>query len=220
MVEKNPADMMLLDHAAGTLPPSLDVMMASYVALNQDARASVEALTAVGGALLEDEDATTEIASDAFDLVMSRINDGDAPAETQPLSPVDAHTQAVVPLPLRRLLPGSLDSLKWKSRGGGVREYHLDTGSDGLKASLLWIAPGRSVPQHTHRGREYTLVLEGAYTDQKETVAAGDFVVNDSTDAHSPVADSALGCLCFAVTDAPLKFHGPLGWILNPFMRY
>jgi len=218
MVEKQTTEL-LLDHAAGTLSPSLDMLMASYAEVHPDAQASVNALHAVGGAMLEDIDGAP-LSSDALDILLDRLEDGDVEPARRPNPVMDARTRSTVPAPVRRLLPASLDKLKWKSIPGGVREYSLDTGDSGKKASLLWFAPGTSVPKHTHKGREYTLILEGAYTDENGRVEAGDFVINDGSNHHQPVADANIGCLCLAVTDAPLQFSGVLGWFINPFLRH
>lgn len=223
MVVRDSDNTLLLDHVTGALPPALDVMMASYVAMNGEAQSKFSALSAMGGALLEDMDDDVGVSSDALDVILDKIAEKGASSQTASRSVADSfdtRTKAVVPAPLRAMLPTSLDQLDWKARGAGVREFILPLGKSKLRASLLSIAPGKTIPHHTHKGREYTLVLDGAYTDEGGRVAAGDFIVNDCDDEHKPIADDKIGCLCFAVTDAPLQFSGPLGWIINPFLRH
>jgi putative transcriptional regulator len=34
------------------------------------------------------------------------------------------------------------------------------------------------------------------------------------------VADAGADCICLSFTDAPLRFTGPLGWVLNRLVRF
>ncbi len=78
---------------------------------------------------------------------------------------------------------------------------------------------GKKLPVHTHRGYEMTLVLTGAFTDKLGTYARGDFVELDDSTEHQPIIDDGEPCICLAVTDKPLRFTGPLGRLMNPFLR-
>ena len=91
---------------------------------------------------------------------------------------------------------------------------------DGVKATLMRIAPGCAMPRHTHDGREMLIVLEGGYSDEIGTYDVGDVAVANPEVVHRPVADPVEGCLCFAVTDARVKLTGPIGRVLNLFIRY
>jgi putative transcriptional regulator len=64
------------------------------------------------------------------------------------------------------------------------------------------------------------IVLEGGYSDEFGSYDAGDVAVANHEVVHRPVADPVEGCLCFAVTDARLKLTGPIGRVLNLFIRY
>ena len=232
MVVNDVANALLLDHAAGSLAEPLSLAVSTHIAINGEARAKYDALNEVGGVMIEEME-PAEISSDALSFIMSQLDAGDqasapvavpagdtAQASAPKSNIYDSRTRALVPEPLRGYLPTSLDDLPWKSRGRGVKEFSIETGSKGFSVSLLAIDPGRTIPAHTHRGREYTVVLDGSYEDGGMMVQAGDLVCNDDTDVHKPIADQRDGCLCLAVTDAPLRFKGPLGWIINPFLRH
>ena len=49
--------------------------------------------------------------------------------------------------------------------------------------------------------------------------ARGDLAIADSALDHQPVADSGEDCICFAVTDAPLRLTGPVGRIVERLFR-
>jgi putative transcriptional regulator len=88
----------------------------------------------------------------------------------------------------------------------------------GYRTRLLWIKAGAKVPTHTHGGREYTLVLQGSFSDESGRFGRGDVEVADAEVTHKPVAGSECDCICLAVTDAPLRMTGPIGRILNYFI--
>jgi putative transcriptional regulator len=76
---------------------------------------------------------------------------------------------------------------------------------------LLRIEPGKAIAAHAHEGTEYTLVLTGAFRDQRGIFAQGDLAVSDARHTHRPVAELGETCLALIVTTAPLRFKGPLG---------
>lgn len=220
MVGKDIANAMILDHASGRLPEPLALIVASHIAINETAQEKYKSLQHVGGELLEGI-APAAVETDALDILLDRLDNlpTDTETEVEDKNSFDGETMAKVPNPLRPYLNADLKDLKWRSLGGGVKEYPLPLNTKGYKSSLLYIEPGKSIPSHTHRGTEYTLILDGSYEDDGAIVNRGDFVCNDADDEHQPIAHPDQGCLCLAVLDAPLKFKGPLGWIINPFLK-
>lgn len=208
---------LMLDHAAGHLSPALALVAESHMALNEAAKSDYAAFEAAGGSLLaEMEEAALD--EHALDHLFARLERPVEQEETETSKPAvsfDAETVSKVPEPVLDLLPGNLKSIRWRKRGGGVREFILNIEDEAYQASLLAIEPGRAIPNHTHKGTEYTVVLDGSYTDEGVRVCAGDLVVHDAEDTHKPIADEEIGCLCLAVLSAPLKFQGPFGFILN-----
>ena len=84
---------------------------------------------------------------------------------------------------------------------------------------LLKIRPGGSASTHTHLGDEYTVILEGSFSDEKGVYRRGDFVVKDSSDQHTPVATKDQECICLAVTEGPVQLTGFFSRLLNPLLR-
>ena len=201
--------------AMGALPEAFALAVASHVSMCDECRAVLAAHEAVGGVVLDDlppaaEDAETLDAS--LDAVMSRI--GAAPRVARPTRPPREH---VFPAPLRDYVGGDLDSVRWRSVGGGVRQAVLTT-EKGAKARLLSIPGGVEMPEHGHRGPELTLVLAGAFRDGDETFARGDIEAAGPADQHTPVAAPGETCICLAVTDAPLRFTHLLPRLAQPFL--
>lgn len=206
-------DEILLDYAAGTLSEPMAVMVAAHLTLCPLCRASQARLDALGGALVEaSEPATLE--DGALDRMLARL---DVPAPVPP--PRRLVQDAGIPRPLLAYLPARLDDLPWHKVMSGLYEYRLPIDGHRGMASLLRITPGRSMPKHTHTGHEATVVLRGGFEDAFGHYAVGDVALTDDTVDHQPTADSGVDCICYAVTDAPLRLTGTFGRLLNPFIN-
>jgi len=108
--------------------------------------------------------------------------------------------------------------VRWRPVGMGVRQAILRSGP-GATARLLYIPAGSAVPDHSHRGRELTLVLQGAFQDEDGRFGPGDIEIADQAVQHTPTAEAGLPCICLAATDAPLRFRSLLPRLAQPFFR-
>ena len=208
---------LLLDYAAGSCGEAEALIIATHLALCPECRAVVEACDAVGGALLEDI-RPTDLDTHSLEAVLARLD------EPEPLAPapVAAETQRdiIVPQPLRGYLATDLEKVAWKPVIRGLDEASVPIGGSPAKSRLMRIGAGVAVPRHTHHGSELTLVLAGGFSDNRGHFVRGDIAISDAEVDHRPVADADEDCICFVVTDAPLKLTGPIGRLLNPFVRF
>ncbi|EBA05626.1 ChrR family anti-sigma-E factor [Sagittula stellata] len=204
---------LVMGYAAGTLPEAVNLIVAAHVSMCDTCRAAVEAHEALGGALLDDTDA---VAMD--DGALQRALDAVRGADPEPRPIRVAEPDPIVPAPLADYIGGGLDDVRWRPLGMGVKQAILPT-APGATARLLFIPAGTAVPDHGHNGLELTLVLQGAFSDEGGRYARGDVEVADGDTEHMPVADISADCICLAVTDAPLKFHGVLPRLLQPLFR-
>jgi putative transcriptional regulator len=85
--------------------------------------------------------------------------------------------------------------------------------------SLLRLAPGRGLPMHRHIGSEYTVVLQGGYTDATGNYGVGDFAVGPGPEQHEPIADAGPPCIALIVVEKPIVLTGPFGRWFNPLVR-
>jgi putative transcriptional regulator len=76
------------------------------------------------------------------------------------------------------------------------------------------------MPSHTHEGSEITLVLRGGFSDATGHYRRGDIAIADSEVDHRPRADEDEDCICFAVTDAPLRLTGPVARFVQRLLRH
>ncbi len=204
---ENALDALLASYAVGTLSPPLHALVGSHLALSAQNRSFVADLEAVAGAALEDmlpapvanreERLASIFATELDDTVtpMGRAHD-------------------LMPSPLRRYVGIPLEAVQWKTILPGVKEYRIER-SEGVDAKLFWIRAGRKMPHHTHEGSEFTLILQGGFTDISGHYGLGDIAIADDEVDHRPVADKDIDCICFAVTDAPLRLTGPVGRIVQ-----
>jgi|LauGreDrversion4_2_1035121.scaffolds.fasta_scaffold155564_3 putative transcriptional regulator len=209
------SDQLLMAYAAGSLPEAFSLVVATHVSLCDECRARAEAYEAVGGAVLEAETAPMSEAS--LEACMARL-DLPAPAPKAAALNGKSHPRGMFPSPLAQYVGGDLEAIRWKPIGMGVRQAILPT-SKGASARLLYIPAGQAVPDHGHRGLELTLVLQGAFRDDKDRFGPGDVEIADEADQHTPVAEAGCDCICLAATDAPLRFRGMMPRLLQPIFR-
>jgi putative transcriptional regulator len=211
-IHHHPSDDHLLAYAAGTLPESWALAVATHAAMCPDCRAAIDAAERVGGVLLDDV-APVRMDNDALDRVLARIEGtaGDTPAET-----ARGTADIALPQPLRGYVERS-GGMHWRRLGLGIRQIELAT-SDDANARLLRIAAGLPVPAHSHRGDEFTLVLDGGFSDATGHFGPGDLQLADDDLTHRPVADPGRDCICLAVTRAPLRFESLAVRMLQPIL--
>ncbi len=205
-------DELLMGYSAGTLPEAFNLIVAAHVSMCDECRATLAGFDAIGGALIEDTPAA-ELSGDCLAKTMARIRDG-APTTR----PAPARCDAVLPAPLLDYIGGSLDSIRWRPAGMGVKQAILST-SESASARMLFIPAGTALPDHSHHGTELTLVLQGAFEDEDGHFSRGDVEVASSETHHTPIADLSEDCICLAVTDAPLRFRGLLPRLAQPFLN-
>lgn len=125
----------------------------------------------------------------------------------------------VLPEPLRSYVGGDLADLKWRALGRGAYQILIDTKDKDTQVRLLRIPAGKPVPEHTHEGRELTLVLAGSFRDGEDLFARGDIEEADGDLLHTPTATEGEDCICLAVTEAPLKFSSWIVRLVQPILK-
>ena len=203
-------DRTLMAYAAGTLPEGFNLIVAAHLSLCDRCRAGAESYDALGGALLGDG-AAREMSSEALDRTLARLDTPPADVPRRRTAP------GVLPAPLQDYVGGDLEAVRWRPVGMGVKQAVLKT-SKAARARLLLIPAGTAMPDHSHRGTEMTLVLQGAFDDADGHFARGDVDVADEAVTHTPVASSGADCICLAVTEAPLRFTAWLPRIVQRFI--
>lgn len=211
-------------YASGALSAPMRLLVDAQAAVEPRVARARDAAEAMAGALLETA-GPAPLNPHALDDILSAIDALEAGAgEAGRIDPAQADGASrraakaagtsldellTLPEPVRS---AALESAQWKFAGPGVRVMELMREGP-AKAELIRLEPGRGVPRHSHDGREFTLVLHGAFHDGVDRYATGELCVGDPALEHKPVADPEDVCIALAVTDGPLAFTGPLGWV-------
>ncbi|MEM7212514.1 MAG: ChrR family anti-sigma-E factor [Pseudomonadota bacterium] len=212
MVMHLPPEEMLADFASGATPPAVSLLVAAHLTQSPESRAQVQAYEDAGGVLLQDE-TPIEVAQDSFDAVMAMIDEvPQDPANVDSEPEVEA--DCPLPRPVLDAIGMKFDEIPWKFRLPGVSVYDLEAFGD-QRVSLMRARPGASVPQHTHKGTELTLVMQGVMLDDGIEYGAGDVAVNTEDDDHRPKILGDEICYCLIVQQGDLHFTGRFSRILN-----
>ena len=149
-----------------------------------------------------------------FDSILARIDNDIVPDELSTRPSIRMN-------PLQKLLGEDLNGLPWKRQLGDVSVLDISERFPGQSEQVVLqkLAAGGKAPAHTHRGEETTIVLQGAFADQKGVFNQWDFVVLNEHDEHKPVAVGCEDCITLSVLSAPVRLTGTFTRMLNPFIR-
>ncbi|OLP45380.1 ChrR family anti-sigma-E factor [Rhizobium oryziradicis] len=224
-VQHHVSDALLLDYASGSLAEGWSLAVATHLALSPESRKRLACLEAAAGTLMDMDEVETPVNLDqSWQSMRERLAaSSDLLVAKRPVaSPVAAKVQAmdvpVLPEPLRSYLGRDAAQLQWKSLGRGAYHIPIKTNDGETSVRLLRIPAGKPVPEHSHGGRELTLVLKGSYHDGYARFARGDLEEADETLEHQPIADVGEDCICLAVTDAPLRFKSKFLRLVQPLL--
>jgi len=188
--------------ASGRAEPALDLFLDVLMKMRGILESEGEVIS---GVALEGED-PAEMSVDALAMAFAAIERGGLARQRALAYP----ELSVLPARLREAIASAESRSGWKTIGLGIRT--LDLGAAGeLKAEIVRVAPGMTVPRHTHKGRELTLCIHGEYMDSGAVYGPGDFSIRDPSIHHEPKALEGAPAYALAVTDAGLKFDGLLG---------
>lgn len=214
-IHHHPDDSTILANVAGTLSEGMSLVVAAHMEHCPQCQERQAQANALGGELLS-ELPRAQMRSGGLAQVWKLIDAG--PASEPPRTPLRPARDGT-PDVLQPYLHGGLDSIPWRSLVPGLRQYRLDDiGSGHGSVRLLSIAPGVTIPHHTHGGGELTLVLRGSYTDEIGRFQRGDLADLDPTVEHQPVADTDEPCICLIATDERLRFSGVFSRMLQPLI--
>lgn len=215
-IHHHPDDEFLLSYAAGELEEAWSLLIATHIALCPACRSRVRAAETVGASLLEDAP-RAEMSEDALERTLALAGEPEPAPAAWPRGAASGATP-ILPQPLRGYVGGDVDTVNWRRLGSSAFHIPLVSGRGAPTARLLRIPAGTAVPEHGHNGTELTMVLSGSFMDDDARFARGDVETADSDIEHQPVAEAGADCICLAVTDAPLRFRGPIARLVQPFI--
>lgn len=206
----------LASYAAGSLSQAKSLLISCQAAMKPELASRLTAMDAVGGAILES--AHGEAVSENFmDKLFNSIDQ--LPDQANDAQEVPAKNSAGwVPAPLVDFLERSGVSVKWKKLGFGVERATI-ANDNGEELYLLKAKPGLKIPDHTHQGEEWALVLQGGYHVGSTAYGPGDLHREDENCAHSPIVDDdGEDCITLVALEGELKFSNRFMRMLKPVL--
>lgn len=213
MTRHHPDSLTLMEYSAGNLTEPHALCIRLHLDQCPHCRSRVDTLDSLGAVMMEQQP-KADVSESIFDSILARIDSDTASGE------VIAEVRSRMS-PLQKLLGEDLNSLPWKRQLGDVSVLDISERFPGQSEQVVLqkLAAGGKAPAHTHRGEETTIVLQGAFADQKGVFNQWDFVVLNEQDEHKPVAVGCEDCITLSVLSAPVKLTGTFTRMLNPFIR-
>jgi putative transcriptional regulator len=215
----HPPDALLIDYASGAASEAELLMIAIHLDACSQCRRTVQAASAIGGALLE-AITPAPLPRTLFDRTLRAIDAMEAESTREPAArpaSLSAFPPAW-PAALRTRLDNQAASA-WRRLPAGFRALRVPFAD---QSSRMWVmkAPGGRGPlRHRHVGDEWTVVLEGGFTDETGTYAAGDFAYMTDGDEHRVVAEPGEGCVCLLLLREQPLYLTWVGKLLAPLLR-
>ena len=211
----------LVSHAAGALSPEMAAVADTHLEGCAYCRQQLAAAERVGGVLLSQQQPAAPEPQQAARLredMLARLQQPLPAAANEPSETTNApRSLHALPRPLQPYFGKSWKALRWRWMAPGVHMIRAPR-SSGDTLILLRIAPGKSMPVHSHGGSELTQILKGAYDDELGHFGPGDMADLDSDIEHQPVTSPGVPCICVAALDGPLQFRGWLARKLQPMV--
>ncbi len=226
MIKFHPDTAVLKQFAAGELPDSISVIVASHVEMCPQCQKVVELENELLAKQAFDSETSDLSGSfgdsvvldslqveDEFATMIASITSDNSTPHAATCSKAD---NELIVNGKTISLPRALSSIRLKewSGIGKVSRSRLDLDDDNLRASLLHIDVGGQVPAHTHKGFEITLLLQGSFKDEMGTYKQGDFVWLNGEHTHNPISEE--GCICLTVSSDALHFTEGVSKLFNP----
>jgi putative transcriptional regulator len=210
----HPYEELLAAYSAGSLPLSQALCISAHLEHCQSCGQKLQQLNHVGSELMQ-QLKPSKVSDELKTKLLGMLDSLSEDLPDEKSHKIDAR----VPRCLHQFVDTNYDDLNWKRISADIQSVELCRDSNGAKVELLKIKPGGSATTHTHMGDEYTVILEGSFSDESGLYGQGDFLVKDENDQHTPVATQDRECICLAVTEGPIQFTGFLHRLLNPFIR-
>jgi putative transcriptional regulator len=211
----HPAGELLIDYAAGNLSEAETMLIALHLDYCSECRGAVQVALKAGGALL-DAIEPMALPPSAFQRALQAIDAAPVSIDSVIRS---APTFAVKwPAALRERLAAA-PARPWRKMPAGFRALRVPFQGESERVWVMDAPGGRWPLSHAHLADEWTVVLEGGFSDETGTYAAGDFAYMGPGDRHTMVAEEGEGCVCVLLIREQPRYLTFLGKLLAPLLR-
>jgi putative transcriptional regulator len=193
MIRHHPSPELLADYARGALVEGVALVVACHVAGCTVCRSEAGLWESAGGAMLEDTDPVA-LNDDALAGTLARLDAKGASAYPSLPGFMRRYT---VPMPLAGHRIGSR---RWVTPN-----IWFATVDSSPFTYLVFARRNTMLSFHTHGGREFTYILDGAFTDTVGRFDIGEFAETDESVEHAPKATAEGSCLCLISSETPMR---------------
>jgi putative transcriptional regulator len=211
MIRHHPSGDLLASYASGGLDAGAALVVGSHVDVCADCCSEVSLLNGLGGLLLAKLEPAA-LSEGALERALKMLDQDRAPQH------------AVAPRPRfldgfeipTRLQSHEIGARLWLAPGIWFAPVQAERETE-TRTYLVYGAKNKTLPKHTHPGRELTVVLHGAYADELGHFATGDFAEADDTVSHAQVVSADGECLCLITSDGAMKPEGLVARLVQSY---
>jgi len=222
MIKHHPTFELIQSFVNGDLPASLSAAIAIHADMCTECQAQIAQLTEqvaensfeeafLDRFIVDDSDVVEDLDVYDFEAMAEKIMASNDVSEEKTYEEKTIFFKDIL-----YALPRSLQNMEIGKTAniGKLARSRIQLNENEVHTSLLHIEPGGSVPEHTHKGFELTLLLDGSFHDEHGEYVKGDFIMLDGSKQHHPV--STHGCFCYTVANDSLHFTQGINKLLNP----
>jgi len=222
MIKHHPTFELIQSFVNGDLPASLSAAIAIHADMCTECQAQIAQLTEqvaensfeeafLDRFIVDDSDIVEDLDVYDFEAMAEKIMASNDVSEEKTYEEKTIFFKDIL-----YALPRSLQNMEIGKTAniGKLARSRIQLNENEVHTSLLHIEPGGSVPEHTHKGFELTLLLDGSFHDEHGEYVKGDFIMLDGSKQHHPV--STHGCFCYTVANDSLHFTQGINKLLNP----
>ena len=231
--QKTVGEEWLASYLSGSLSDAKRVVIESQLEVSPSVRSAVKSLEAVAGSVLENG-TVNEISAEFMPRLWDRIErfgagdfaqDSESDKTGHHMQGIDNQRDGIsaptdepwLTSAIKRALLDFKAPLNWKFAGIGIKQARIASFDNGEALYLLKAKGGTSMPVHSHRGEEWTLVLQGCYRASGDVFGPGDLHREDDECEHQPIIDDGEECICLVAIEGKLKFANPVLRLAQPF---
>lgn len=213
MINFHPSQQQLVAFVEGNCTPAMSLMISAHADMCPICKKHINAIEShLSESALAPVSDNIDFGSMMSDITqLPTAESFSVPKENQTIE-LDGR-QFTLPRALRRYVDNTGN---WSHLLGNLWQAPVDLGPVG-KANFIYMQKEGRVPEHTHRGNELTLVIDGEFSDGIANYDSGDLILMNDSNTHAPHSEASEGCLVFSIVDAPLHFTSGVARLLNPF---
>ncbi|WP_339880097.1 ChrR family anti-sigma-E factor [Pseudidiomarina gelatinasegens] len=217
MIKFHPSEQHLVLYAAGELSPAMLMMVGTHVDMCAHCQSHVQDIEEqMASKLFGDNEQLARRASFDEQHMLQAIFNSQAPAASVPIAANDSLYLEGQRFALPPTLARNHHHIgEWSRLPGKLWRAPVRVGGEEM-LNFIYMAEHASLPEHTHKGNEATLVVNGVFNDEHNEYRDGDFMLLDGSHKHSPATQNE-DCLTIAALEGPLHFTTGLSRLLNPF---